>query len=79
VKTFELNREIGTLVEAPLGRTEMLSPDFEAVSGVAKAAGERKGKALAALDHFELMDPSMIPDQLQRVVFAVYNPQDAQG
>jgi len=79
MRTFALNSEIAKLVEAPLGRTEMLSPDFEAVSGVAKAEGERKGKALAALDHFELMDPSMIPDQLQRVVFAVYIAQDAQG
>jgi len=79
MRTFALNSEIAKLVEAPLGRTEVLSLDFEAVSGVAKAEGERKGKALAALDHFELMDPSMIPDQLQRVVFAVYNAQDAQG
>jgi len=79
MRTFALNREIEKFVEAPLGRVVMLSPDFEAVSGVAKAEGERKGKALAALDHFELMDLSMIPDQLQRVVFAAYNAQDAQG
>jgi len=40
----------------------MLSPDFETVSGVSKSQGDKKGKALAALDHFEAVEQSKIPE-----------------
>ncbi len=76
-RTFALNETIKNLVEAPLGRVEMLSPDFEGVSGVSKSQGEKKGKALAALDHFEAMDQSNIPDRLKQVVYIAFNAQEA--
>jgi len=78
-RTFELNKQIKDLVKAPLGQVEMLSPDFEAVSGVSKSQGERKGKALAALDHFEAVDKSEIPERLCQVVYAAFNAQKVQG
>lgn len=75
IRTFGLNDEIKTLVIAPLGQVEMLSPDFETVSGVSKSQGEKRGKALAALDHFEAVDQSKIPDRLRQVVYAAFNAQ----
>ena len=57
----------------------MLSPDFETVSGVSKSQGEKKGKALAALDHFEAVDESIIPYRLRQVVYAAFNAQEEQG
>jgi hypothetical protein len=77
IRTFGLNDEIKTLVIAPLGQVEMLSPDFETVSGVSKSQGEKRGKALAALDHFEPVDRSNIPDRLRQVVYAAFNAQGA--
>jgi len=74
-RTFELNDHIKNLVEAPFGQVEMLSPDFEWVSGVSKSQGEKKGKPLAALDHFAALDQSKIPDRLLQVVHAAFNAQ----
>lgn len=74
-RTFELNDYIKKLVATPLGQIEMLSPDFEMVSMVSKRQGEKKGKALAALDHFAAVDESMIPDRLRQVVYAAFNAQ----
>jgi len=74
-RTFALNENIKNLVETPLGQVELLSPDFETVSGVSKSQGEKKGKALAALDHFEAVDKAQIPERLQQVVYAAFNAQ----
>lgn len=78
-RTFELNNHIRNLVEAPLGQVEMLSPDFETVSGVSKSQGDKKGKALAALDHFEAVEQSKIPERLRQVVCAAFNARGEQG
>lgn len=67
-KTFALNEEIKNLVVAPLGRVEIFSPDFESVAKISKNQGEKKGKALAAIDHFESLDCSQIPERLCEVV-----------
>ena len=67
-RTFELNEEVAKLVEEPLGRVVVLSPNFEGVAGISKSQGEKKGKALAALDHFEAMGEEEIPEQLREVV-----------
>lgn len=77
-RTFELNDQIKNLVEAPLGRLEMFAPDFEKVSGISKSQGEKKGKALAALEYFETMDPSEIPDPIKRVVKVAFSVEEAQ-
>ena len=76
-RTFELNEHIKNLVEAPLGKIEMFSPDFETVSGVSKTQTERKGKALAALEHFEAVEHPKIPDQLRQVVYAAFSTREA--
>ena len=66
-----MNGQINSLVDASLGSIEVLSPNFEEVSGVPK--DRRKGKVLAALDHLENMDISEIPNRLRQVVRAVYD------
>lgn len=71
-RTFALNQEIIRLVNTPLGRVEMLSPDFEGVSGVSKNQGDKKGKALAALDYFETGDMSNIPERLKQIVLVAF-------
>jgi hypothetical protein len=67
-RTFELNEKIRNAVKGGPGIVETLSPDFEGASGVSKSQGERKGKALAALDYFRDKDATEIPDRIQRVV-----------
>jgi CRISPR-associated exonuclease Cas4 len=71
-RTFKLNEQIGQLVEAPLGKVEMFSPDFERACGVSISQGEKKGKALAALEHFESLPVADIPEALNTVVTASY-------
>jgi CRISPR-associated exonuclease Cas4 len=71
-RTFELNSEIANLAKEQGAQVEILSPDFEGVSGVPRSQGEKKGKALAALDHFDSLDISQIPTQLQDIVKKVY-------
>jgi len=78
-RTFHLNDEINTLVEKPLGQVEMLSSDFEHISGVSRSQGEKKGKALAALDHFEGVDKNCIPERLKQIVAVAYGAEGAQS
>ncbi len=70
--TFRLNEQIAQLVDSPLGQIEVLSPDFEGASGVSRSQGDRKGKALAALDHFEGMPAADIPEAAKGVVAVAY-------
>lgn len=67
-RTFELNQEIKDAVKDGLGVVETFSPDFEGASGVSRGEGDRKGKALAALDHFRQKAPNEIPERIQQVV-----------
>ncbi len=71
-RTFALNDDIGAMVEQPLGHVEKLSPDFERVAGVSKTQGKKKGKPLAALEHFKQVDASDVPQRLREVVKSVY-------
>lgn len=74
-RTFALNQEIAQMIQAPLGKAEMVSPDFEGLAGVSRSQGDRKGKALAALDHFAAAGPEGVPPRLTEIVRAVYTPQ----
>jgi len=71
-KEIELNEEIAKLAREQGAQVEKLSPDFEGVSGVPRSQGEKKGKALAALDHFDSLATSQIPTRLQDIVKKVY-------
>lgn len=67
-RTFELNAQIAALVDAPIGAVEIFSPDLEVVSGVSKNQGDKKGKPLAALDHFAEQEVDAIPERLKQVI-----------
>jgi hypothetical protein len=77
-RTFDLNQVIQTIVNPQLGRVEMFSPDFEGVSGVSRTQGDKKGKALAALNHLQNQAPEEIPPRLREVIKAIYNPTGQQ-
>jgi len=72
-RTFELNNEIGGLVSQRMGRVVLLSPDFERFSGVPRAQGEKKGKPLAALDHFAALELADIPEHVQDMIRKIYS------
>ena len=70
-RTFALNAEI----EASVGKSasvSVLRQDFEDCSGISLSQAKRKGKALAALDHFDSVAPDDFPQQLADAVRMVY-------
>ena len=71
--TFKLNDEIRNIIDVSIGSVEIFSPYFEGVAEVSRNQGEKKGKALAALDHFEDKAIDEIPDRLKVVVESVYS------
>lgn len=71
-RTFALNAEIRGAVDPALGKVLMLQPDLEQAGGISKTQGDKKGKALAALDHFDARMPDEIPTPLAEVVRAIY-------
>jgi len=77
--TFKLNETIAKSVDPRLGRVVMMRPDFERAAGVSKTQGQKMGKALAALEHFERMPTADIPQVLVEFVRTVYGPQTAVG
>ncbi len=72
-RTFAVNQALEALV-GKSGRIAVLHPDFEGCSGVPSSGG--KGKALAALDHFEsVLDhdpPACLSADLASAVRLVY-------
>jgi CRISPR-associated exonuclease Cas4 len=70
-RTFALNAEIQTTV-GDSGAVAILKPDFEGCSGVSRTQAKRKGKALAALDHFDSVSSDDIPQPLADAVRMVY-------
>lgn len=72
-RTFKLNDQIANLVEAPLGKVELFKPDFERACGVSRNQSDKKGKALAALEHFECISAQDIPKTLKLIVEMCYS------
>ena len=70
-RTFELNAEIQTTV-GETGLVAVLQPDFEGCSGVSRKQANKKGKALAALDHFHSVESDNVPRPLADAVRMVY-------
>jgi CRISPR-associated exonuclease Cas4 len=67
-RVFNLNAKIADLVKPGLGSVMMFSPDFEGASGISRTQGEKKGKALAALDHFEKIQTKDICNDVIAVI-----------
>ena len=75
-RTFNLNQYIFDSIDKNIGRVEMLCSDFEKVAGVSRRSGVKKGKALAALNHFENKSVEAIPERLKEIVRAIYCPTE---
>ncbi len=73
MKTFELNQTIADIVDPGLGKIKMLCPDFESECGVSRRQGNRKGKPLAALDHFDGRSIEEIPVVLKNLAEVAYS------
>jgi len=71
-RLFGENARIQAEVDASVGSVEVLTPDFEGVGGVSRTQGEKKGKAIAALEHFAAMKPGEFPRPLCDVVQRAY-------
>lgn len=71
-RTFELNQTIAEALNEEIGTIHVLSNDFEDASGVSRSQGKRKGKALAALNHFDGMTSDDIPDAIKHLIRAAY-------
>jgi len=71
-RTFALNKELRNRVPVELGQIEVVTPDFERFSGIPKSQGEKKGKPLAALDHFNGLDTADIPPAVVDLVTRVF-------
>lgn len=67
-KTFKLNEQIRQLVNQDIGRVFMIPKDFEKHCGIPKSQTDKKGKALAALDHFSQCDMNNVPQILKDIV-----------
>jgi putative ATP-dependent endonuclease of OLD family len=78
-RTYEVNRTISEVVDADLGAVEMFLPDFETVGGIPAGQAEKKGKALAALDHFEPLDTAAIPPRVAQAVRNAYRVPTTEG
>jgi len=71
-RTFELNEIIKSMIDQNLGSVEMLSPKIEEIIGVSHSQGEKKGKALAAIEKLETTETNKLPGRIIEVVRAIY-------
>ena len=67
-----VNEKIKNLIDETFGDVEMLSPDFENLSGISKTQFEKKGKSFAAIEHFSNKQESEIPERLVKIVKKIY-------
>lgn len=70
--TFALNEIINTTRNGSIGYVEIMRPDFENESGIPKSQGEKLGKPLAALEHFEGKKVEDLPSQIQQRIKNIY-------
>jgi CRISPR-associated exonuclease Cas4 len=71
-RTFDLNVEIAGHVDPALGETIILRPDCEGFFGISGSQGGKKGKALAALDHFASKEADAISQDMRELVTRIF-------
>jgi putative ATP-dependent endonuclease of OLD family len=72
-RTFALNAEIAALMNPAIGEVRCVPIDFEAFAGVSHSQAEKKGKALAALDHLVSLTDENLPRDLVDLVRRIYS------
>jgi len=71
--TFELNQKINDLIDNTLGIPKMISPEFEGAFSIPKNKGDKLGKGLAALKHFQEKTNDDIPEEMVQLLKTVYS------
>lgn len=71
-RTFQFNAKIAASIDSSYGTVEILSRDFEDVAQVSRNQGQKKGKAIAALEHFANVGIDSIPDRLKEVLRIIF-------
>lgn len=74
--TFALNQIITDMLSEQ-GSVYMCCADFESIGGVSRSQGEKKGKALAAIEHFQDKRAEEIPEELTNLIRAVYSVRES--
>jgi hypothetical protein len=77
-ETFALNRTIADAI-GRRGMVMVCQPDCEELCGVSHTQGKRKGKALAALDHFAELGVEAYPQDLVTIVQQAYQLNGAEA
>jgi CRISPR-associated exonuclease Cas4 len=67
-----LNREISELVDQKIGEVRVIEDDFETAFGVPKSQAKKKGKVLAAIEHFDGTPNEKLPPSLTELVAVAY-------
>lgn len=71
-RLYDENGNIAKLVNPTLGQQEVLCPDFEGVSGISGNQSDKKGKAIAALDHCAQLPDEELPERLRTLIENAY-------
>lgn len=72
-RTFALNSTISDAINSSFGKVIVLRPDFEKEGGIPKSQGDKKGKALAALDLYNSLPPGDFPKAFTDLINAIYS------
>ncbi len=73
-RTYQVNEAIRELVDAELGKVFVFKPKIEDALGISKTLGDRKGKALAAIETFDGVPRDELPTPLVDAVLAAFPP-----
>jgi CRISPR-associated exonuclease Cas4 len=71
-RTYALNAEINALIDRKIGSVAPLKGDFESFAGISRKQGKKKGKSIAALEHFSSIKPEDIPQCLRELVASIF-------
>jgi len=71
-KTFEFNKKINIAVNHHFGKPIMMHPDFEGYFEISRTKGNKLGKGLAALKHFQTINDEAIPEEMIQLLTLIY-------
>lgn len=71
-KTYAINQKLQETCQTTNSTIEVISPDFEGLFGISKTQGKKKGKPLAAIDHFEELGVDKYPREAVELVKRLY-------
>ena len=72
-RTYELNKEIVKTIDHRLGEPIMIPGDFESHFLISKNQGEKLGKGLAALKHYQEIENESIQSEMIELITKIYS------